>query len=484
MTFDLLPYNQTSIGKTHTYTITEVPSGETGMASDPMSLVVTVAVSDLGGGKLLAEPDYPEDTEFNNSYTASGGIVLAATKSLDLGAGGRLVQEGEFSFNLYEGTDTSGTPLQTKKNAADGSVAFDAIPYTQADIGKTFAYTITEVPNTETGMASDPMSLLVTVAVTDGGNGTLLATPDYPEDTEFNNRYTAKDEIVLETQKALSGRALSASEFIFELWQLDGPDGERSAQKPVSTARNDAAGKVSFPAIPYTQTDIGKTYHYEIIEIPGSASGVQYDPMRLKASVTVSDLGGGVLKAAATYPEDTTFINTYTAPSTPRPQTYDGISVPVEVGKVLTGRALTEGEFQFILKDAAGNTVAQVSNDASGRIRFPDRFYRRPGLYLYEITEVKGSQEDILYDGTVFGLRVNVEASGGSLSASVSYRKDGSPFGGEIAFVNAYTPPKTGDSQPMLITLLTSGALLALLLSLGFSGRGLSRSRGKRKPSR
>ena len=124
------------------------------MTYDPMVLSVDVAVTDAGGGVLNATPDYPADTTFNNTYRASGNVTLRALKVLS--AGGRDLETGEFTFELRNG---AGTLLQSKTNAADGSIVFDPIPYTEADIGQTYTYTIREVVpgSPETGMTYDPM---------------------------------------------------------------------------------------------------------------------------------------------------------------------------------------------------------------------------------------------------------------------------------------------------------------------------------------
>ena len=135
--------------QTYTYTITEVTGSEDGMTYDSLVVTYTVEVTDAGGGVLTVTPSIPEDTEFNNSYEASGSWTPAVTKVLD--AGGRELAEGEFTFELKRGEEV----LQTKKNAAGGSVTFDAIEYTQADIGKTYTYTITEVTGSEDGMTYD-----------------------------------------------------------------------------------------------------------------------------------------------------------------------------------------------------------------------------------------------------------------------------------------------------------------------------------------
>ena len=144
------------------------------MTYDPLVVEITVTVTDAGNGELSVTPVYPEDTEFNNSYAASGNWTPIVSKALS--AGGRELEAGEFTFNLL---DSEGNILQTKTNAADGSVTFDPIHYTQADIGQTYTYTIVEVAGDEDGMTYDPMVVEITVTVTDAGNGELSVIPVY-----------------------------------------------------------------------------------------------------------------------------------------------------------------------------------------------------------------------------------------------------------------------------------------------------------------
>ncbi|MBP7403215.1 MAG: hypothetical protein KBA30_11415, partial [Clostridia bacterium] len=167
---------------TYTYRIVEVAGSETGMTYDPMVIEVTVAITDAGNGVLNMVPTYPADTVFDNTYEAAGEIALEADKTLT----GRLLQNAEFTFQLQ---DSVGTVMQTKQNDVSGNVVFDALNYTQADIGQAYTYRIVEVAGTETGMTYDPMVIEMTVAVTDAGNGVLVATPSYPTDTVFDNLY-------------------------------------------------------------------------------------------------------------------------------------------------------------------------------------------------------------------------------------------------------------------------------------------------------
>ena len=84
---------------------------------------------------------------------------------------GRTLKDGEFSFVLK---DENGRVLQTKKNDADGKVAFDALMYKNNEVG-VHKYTVEEVAGSEAGMTYDPMKAEVTVTVTKDGH-TLTAT--------------------------------------------------------------------------------------------------------------------------------------------------------------------------------------------------------------------------------------------------------------------------------------------------------------------
>ena len=128
---------------------------------------------------------------FENTYNANGKIVLYANKSIT----GKDLEENEFLFTLKgKGVD------QTKGNKADGSVTFDKITYTEADLkdGKgEFIYKIKEViPDPKKkGYDYDETEHTVTVTLKDNGDGTITATSDKNADkagqTEvvFANKY-------------------------------------------------------------------------------------------------------------------------------------------------------------------------------------------------------------------------------------------------------------------------------------------------------
>lgn len=83
---------------------------------------------------------------FSNSYApAATEVKLGASKVLS----GEDLKEGQFSFQLK---DADGKVLQTAKNAADGTVGFEAISY---DKPGTYAYSISEVDDGQKNVTYD-----------------------------------------------------------------------------------------------------------------------------------------------------------------------------------------------------------------------------------------------------------------------------------------------------------------------------------------
>ncbi len=68
ITFDPIRFTAADIGKALTYTVTEVPVIEAGMACDPMVMTVTAIIAD-NGGVPAATVVYPPDTVFDNAFT-------------------------------------------------------------------------------------------------------------------------------------------------------------------------------------------------------------------------------------------------------------------------------------------------------------------------------------------------------------------------------------------------------------------------------
>ena len=298
VSFDALTYKNNEVG-IHKYTVEEVAGSEAGMSYDPMKAEVTVTVT-KDGHTLTATKALPTDTEFNNTFTpAATSAQFKFTKKLE----GKALEADAFSFELLE----NGQVLQTKKNAADGTIQFDAISY---DKEGTHTYTVREVAGTDTDIDYDTMNAEVTVKVTkDATTGILTANVVMPADSEFNNYAVAPVTVQFNFTKKLEGRELKAGEFSFVLKDEKG--------NIIETVANDASGKIKFSALTFKHGEEG-TYIYHVEEVKGTEAGIEYDHMIATVGIEVKK-DGRVLIATTELPADTEFNNKVTPPTPPTP---------------------------------------------------------------------------------------------------------------------------------------------------------------------
>lgn len=189
-TFGFAPLQLDKVG-TYVYTVSE-RAGATanGVTYDTTVFTATVTVTENAEAHALeAQVAYSKGGKaadavaFSNSYApAATEVKLGASKVLS----GKDLKEGQFSFQLK---DADGKVLQTAKNAAGGTVGFEAISY---DKPGTNTYSISEVDDGQKNVTYDAAEHQVTVMVTDDGAGHLVATVTYDGDVApvFKNTYT------------------------------------------------------------------------------------------------------------------------------------------------------------------------------------------------------------------------------------------------------------------------------------------------------
>ena len=189
-TFGFAPLQLDKVG-TYVCTVSE-RAGATanGVTYDTTVFTATVTVTENAETHALeAQVAYSKGGKaadavaFSNSYApAATEVKLGASKVLS----GEDLKEGQFSFQLK---DADGKVLQTAKNAADGTVGFEAISY---DKPGTYAYSISEVDDGQKNVTYDAAEHRVTVTVTDDGAGHLVATVTYDGAVApvFKNTYT------------------------------------------------------------------------------------------------------------------------------------------------------------------------------------------------------------------------------------------------------------------------------------------------------
>ena len=192
-TVALSPVTYTAPG-THSYELREVAGTAGGVTYDKTTYRVRTTVTDAKNGTLTVKHELT-DAEGDTSVTFTNGYQ-AAPVTLKLGAAkvlkGAELKAGQFGFEL-KGRD--GKVMSTAKNAADGSVAFDALTFKRAG---TYTFTVSEVDDGQAHVTYDKAVHKIVVTVSDeaaGGTktGYLSAKVSYEGDANmppvFTNSY-------------------------------------------------------------------------------------------------------------------------------------------------------------------------------------------------------------------------------------------------------------------------------------------------------
>ena len=378
VTFDPISYKEAG---EHTYTVKEVVGNTPGVTYDTTEKQVTVKVTQ-DGQALKADLVYPENKTFNNTYTAPkpAKAKISASKILE----GAELKNGEFNFQLL---DETGKVLQTKQNAADGTVTFDDISYSSEDAGKTFHYTIKEViPESKAkGMTYDEGTIDVTVTVTkDDASNTLKASVAYGEKKSFKNTFVTseipptpptvdKPELKLyniQLHKAnADGNALAGA--VFGLFEADGttpvanPYGEGQATA-TSSDEEGKKGLVTFTGL--------EARDYVIKELTA--------PSGYQLSTDVIKVSASELKAATNLVVDKgTVVNKPFTSIPPTPPTVDKPELKLysiqlhkvnQEGKALVGAVfgLFEADGTTPVANPYGAGQATATSDANGLVTF------------------------------------------------------------------------------------------------------------------
>ena len=286
----------------YVYTITEKAGDDKTITYDQNAYEVIVTVADDGKGRLVATVE-DADTErvFTNTYTAPVPTATSATLEFTKELTGRTLVDGEFQFELYEGTKL----LDTKTNQA-GKVTFNAINY---DAEGVHTYTVKEVNAGATGITYDTEKTAVVTVTKDAATNALKATVEYPAGSVFTNSFKAPAvEATIEATKKLEGKELAADAYTFEL---------KEKGAVVATAKNTAEGKVAF----VRSFEEAGTYTYTLVEKVGTEEGIEYDKTEHTVTVTVVADDQGLLTARVSYADgkEVVFTNKYTVP-TPTPE--------------------------------------------------------------------------------------------------------------------------------------------------------------------
>ena len=411
---------------TYRYEIRENAGSAAGMTYDGHVATAEVTVTDNDKGVLTANVTKKENGRFTNTYrteldyTAAGGLKIS--KSLY----GRPMTEGQFTFTVTPADEASANVLGLHEGAnvykstatAEATVglidilAGHEVKFTQADAGKTFAYTVSEKNDGKPGYTYDDAERTVTIVIADDGVGTLTATTTVTGNPDkgtlvteyktgaatvesavvpFVNSYRASTDnpggelAQIVATKTLTGRPLADGEFYFGIAYA----GEKEAIE--GTCVTNVNGQVSFGALHYTtemladlvsagraiRTDtdakLAWTINYTAFEYtsPLAAKGITAAKPSFSFKVIVVDNGDGTLTAKPDYGgAEPVFENVYGADAvdaalagTKKLQAAEGLT-PADIA----------GKFTFtVTADEAGAPMPErttATNDAAGNVDF------------------------------------------------------------------------------------------------------------------
>lgn len=377
------------------------------------------------------------EVKATNKYNVNGSVALQAKKVLR----GKELTSGQFTFELL---DSTGKVLDTVKNDGSGDVYFNTIPLSQAGV---FNYKIREVRGSENGITYDTHEETVRVNVTDDGRGTLTPQVTYDADgAVFTNSYTPQE---VPPTVATSDVTIAK--------KLEGTTTGRLFNVKIEVLK---AGKPVENKFNYTSSVAGKNGSI----VSGDKVGIQGNevititkvPVGATVKITEDEYKGFYIKAGATLEK----VVQTSGNALELTNVYDAKGdLTLKGKKALRGGKLSDYRFKFlVLRD--GKVVQEAMNDDEGNINFTPMYYTTKDIgqtYEYEVVEDKGSDEQIVYDRTVYKVKVKVEDNGdGTLKLTSTVDQ------GDIVFNNIVQVelPLTGTEG----TVIVLGGLLSLLV--------------------
>lgn len=495
---------------------------EKGMQFDRSTKTVKVKVTDDHSGTLKAEVTYPNGAAFVNKYATSStynGIQVEKTLQ------GRNMAAGEFGFTI-EGKNDESTALLTdadkqftnENNRADGvadvMTKLSGLTFTQADNGKHFEFTVKEtIPNgavqdQATGLYYDETNHVVTIDVTDDGNGQLnVITKVDDQDgnvVSFVNKYRAQDvsfdTASAELNKILQGRDwIENDSFNFTIKALDDDapmpmrDGGEVSSVTLKSPNSKDGEPVpfNFGQITFTSDMVKdapghtRTFTYEVTETAGNLPGIQYSTNKATIQITVSDNGKGQLVASATT-QNGNFENRYSA------ELNYTAAGGLNLAKTLFGRDMADGQFSIKITpaDQAAAAVLGLPNDGA-EISMPAasdgeqvvkpalnskvKFYQGDAgkTYRYTVVEQGTAPNGYTYDTAQRTVTITVEgdAAHGTLKATTVV--SGGPDG-DKTFV--YESGKTASQAAVVpfVNSYTASGEVGISATKSLSGRNLT----------
>lgn len=357
-------------------------------------------------------------------------------------------------------TITGGVTTDASKTATFGGIRFKA--------AGDYTFKVTEVEGTDdqadpSGWTYDGHEALVTVRVTDDGEGKLKATVSYNNDgattnadksvtnaAAFTNSYSANSTDAdtgsanVQLTKVLEGKAWDGDSFTFEIkpesntagietadmpMPNDDADGDGSNNTVTVNAPTEEDGKTAIFSFGSITFDTPGTYVYKVTEVTGGNVGIDYSSNKATITIEVVDNHQGALVATVGI-ENNVFTNTYAS------ELDYAAGGGLEIIKTFENADMREFNFTVTPKneasadklgiDMAGETFTTKSdatigddNASHAEIMVIDagtgaKFTQDDAddTYTYTVQETKGDDASVTYDGTVYTVTITTVDDG------------------------------------------------------------------------
>lgn len=357
-------------------------------------------------------------------------------------------------------TITGGVTTDASKTATFGGIRFKA--------AGDYTFKVTEVEGTDdqadpSGWTYDGHEALVTVRVTDDGEGKLKATVSYNNDdattdadkavdnaAAFTNSYSTSStdadtgSAEAKLTKVLEGKVWDGDSFTFEIkpesntagietadmpMPNDDADGDGSNNTVTVNASTEEDGKTAIFSFGSITFDTPGTYVYKVTEVAGGNAGIDYSSNKATITIEVVDNHQGALVATVGI-ENNVFTNTYAS------ELDYAAGGGLEIIKTFENADMREFNFTVTPKneasadklgiDMAGETFTTKSDatigdddashaeimviDAGTEAKFTQD--DADDTYTYTVQETKGDDASVTYDGTVYTVTITTVDDG------------------------------------------------------------------------
>lgn len=327
-------------------------------------------------GKSLG--DYSVKEQFGFKLEAAGARAIGS--------------QDEFAKDADQPMPTDDTGKYIYRNSTTGDITISGITFKTENIGKEYKYILRELQPTDNGKVDgtpiegakknndgnwvykgitfdkEAKEIIIKVNSPDGTNEIQAQVTG--NNFEFVNSYDASTTLALNGTKKITGREFKSGDtFTFEITGENGaplPKDDKG-QEMSSVTIHPESGKeaaLDFGTITFTQADMKgavaeknqdgstkqytKDFTYTLTETGTDGNGMTYDKAPKRVTITVTDDNHGTMKAAVKEGSaELEWTNKYTATGAVG-------EADLAVTKVLNGRAMKAGEFNFTIKSDEG----------------------------------------------------------------------------------------------------------------------------------